>query len=83
MSCSDLYSHTHLTAREQETLAHLLEGETPAEVADALSISRKTVEVYVYRMRDKLEIPPGRSIAVEMLRRENARLKLRLAEVAG
>jgi FixJ family two-component response regulator len=43
-----------LTARERQVLAHVVQGQPNREVARALGISPRTVEVYKARMMEKL-----------------------------
>ena len=45
---------SELTAREREVLALLAEGRTNRQIADALFLSNKTVEIHVSRILDKL-----------------------------
>jgi two-component system response regulator DesR len=44
-----------LSTREREILRHLADGETNAEIANALAISPDTVRTYIRRAMDKLE----------------------------
>ena len=46
---------SRLTSREREVLALLAEGLSHREIAEKLSISARTVEVYKARMMDKLQ----------------------------
>ena len=46
---------SRLTSREREVLALLAEGFSHREIAEKLSISARTVEVYKARMMDKLQ----------------------------
>jgi len=45
-----------LTDREREVLAWLVEGKTDAEIAEALSISVRTVNNHVHNLLDKLGV---------------------------
>ena len=45
-----------LSSREREVLQLVTEGKSVAEIADKLSLSRKTVETYRVRMMEKLDI---------------------------
>ena len=45
-----------LTAREREVLALLAEGASNAQIARALGLSLKTVQNYVSRILDKLQV---------------------------
>jgi DNA-binding NarL/FixJ family response regulator len=45
-----------LSAREREVLQMIAEGRPVVDIAESLSLSRKTVETYRSRMMDKLEI---------------------------
>lgn len=45
-----------LSAREQQVLARLPEGETLESIADALEVSRRTVKTYVSRIYTKLHV---------------------------
>jgi len=49
-------SSNGLTAREREVLAHASKGQTAAEIADALCISRRTVEKHLEHIYDKLDV---------------------------
>lgn len=46
----------HLSPREREVLLQLLAGRTPAEIADLLSVSVKTVYAHRQSMHDKLDV---------------------------
>jgi len=46
----------HLSPRERQILQLVVEGESSAEIASALSLSRKTVETYRSRLMRKLDI---------------------------
>ncbi len=52
-----------LSPRERETLALLVAGRTDREIAEALGISRRTAETYVFRLCAKLGVE-GRTAAV-------------------
>jgi DNA-binding NarL/FixJ family response regulator len=47
---------SRLSSREREVLKLIVEGRTRAEIADALSLSRKTVDTYRGRIMRKLEV---------------------------
>ena len=47
--------HSRLTTREREVLDFLVDGRSHREIAEKLSISARTVEVYKARMMDKLQ----------------------------
>lgn len=44
-----------LTEREREVLSHLLEGKMNKEIANALGVSRRTIEVHRARIREKMQ----------------------------
>ncbi|WP_299849890.1 response regulator [uncultured Roseovarius sp.] len=44
-----------LTEREREVLQHLLQGKLNKEIADALDVSQRTVEVHRSRIREKMQ----------------------------
>jgi DNA-binding NarL/FixJ family response regulator len=50
-----------LTAREREVLALLAQGKTDRGVADALFVTRKTVEAHVRSILSKLDLPSDAS----------------------
>ncbi|KVD70624.1 LuxR family transcriptional regulator [Burkholderia sp. ABCPW 14] len=56
-SQSDAPLHERLSKREFEVFRHLASGDTPAEIAQALGISAKTVRIYKAHVLDKLELP--------------------------
>jgi DNA-binding NarL/FixJ family response regulator len=45
---------TRLSAREREVLQMIAEGRSIVDIAETLSLSRKTVETYRERMMEKL-----------------------------
>lgn len=45
----------NLTEREREVLSHLLDGKMNKEIADALGVSRRTIEVHRARIREKMQ----------------------------
>jgi RNA polymerase sigma factor (sigma-70 family) len=45
-----------LTAREREALTHVVEGRPNREIAERMSISPRTVEVYKARIMDKMDV---------------------------
>lgn len=49
------YPEVYFTRREAECLVHLLKGKTINSTAISLGISRRTVEFYVKKMREKLK----------------------------
>ena len=53
----------HLTRREREVLRLLVERYTDQEIADALSISYRTVTTHVARIRRKLGVRSRREVA--------------------
>ncbi|ABC34604.1 response regulator transcription factor [Burkholderia thailandensis] len=56
-SDADAPPHERLSKREFEVFRHLAAGDTPAEIAQALGISAKTVRIYKAHVLDKLELP--------------------------
>lgn len=52
----DLPSAAHLSAREKEILRWVARGRTNTQIAEALQLSRNTVETYIRRCFDKLEV---------------------------
>lgn len=48
--------HEELTAREREILEHLARGENNKQIARELALSLKTVQNYVSRVLDKLQV---------------------------
>ncbi len=55
---------SRLTAREREIVVHIARGFTNRQIADALVISERTVEVHVGHIRDKLGLASRPRIAV-------------------
>jgi DNA-binding NarL/FixJ family response regulator len=49
--------HAHLTDRELEVLRRLAAGNRPAEIAQALHISAKTVSTHKTRILERLQLP--------------------------
>lgn len=45
-----------LTDREKEVLRHMLEGKLNKEIAAELGISRRTIEVHRWRIREKMQV---------------------------
>jgi non-specific serine/threonine protein kinase len=60
-----------LTAREREVLELLTEGKSNAAIADALSISTRTVETHVAKILEKLDVK-SRSAAVAIAVQERS-----------
>ncbi|AGK51451.1 bacterial regulatory s, luxR family protein [Burkholderia thailandensis MSMB121] len=56
-SDADAPPHERLSKREFEVFLHLAAGDTPAEIAQALGISAKTVRIYKAHVLDKLALP--------------------------
>ncbi len=56
-SPSDAPPHERLSRREFEVFRRLAAGDTPADIAQALGISAKTVRIYKAHVLDKLELP--------------------------
>lgn len=56
-SPSDALPHERLSRREFEVFRRLAAGDTPADIAQALGISAKTVRIYKAHVLDKLELP--------------------------
>ncbi len=52
-----------LTAREREIVACVVDGQTSAEVAATLSLSRRTVENHIANVYRKLRISNRRELA--------------------
>jgi len=61
-----------LTAREREVLARIAEGHSNAQIARALGLSVKTVQNYVSRILDKLQVTDRTQAALRA--RETRRL---------
>ena len=56
---------SELTSREREVLGLLAEGRTNRQIAEALFLSAKTVEIHVSRILDKLgRLDPRRSRSI-------------------
>lgn len=55
-STDELLEGFELSPRERQTTERLLEGQTPAEVADALGISRNTCQQYIKSVYRKLHV---------------------------
>lgn len=58
----------HLTAREREVLALLVEGRSNDEIGLALGIGSKTVETHVARMFDRSEVASRTELATRAVR---------------
>lgn len=56
-----------LTPREREVLAHVAEGETNAQIADALVVSRSTVKAHVEHIISKLGVSDRTQAAVRAI----------------
>ncbi|TAK74413.1 MAG: response regulator transcription factor [Dehalococcoidia bacterium] len=56
-----------LTAREREVLAHVAEGKTNAQIADALVVSRSTVKAHVEHIISKLGVSDRTQAAVRAI----------------
>ncbi len=52
-ACSDVY----LSRREKEVLYHLAYGRKIQTIADALKLSKRTIETYMERIKKKLNLP--------------------------
>ena len=46
-----------LTEREKQTARLLLEGKTPKQIADTLGVSKRAVDKYLARLREKTGFP--------------------------
>ncbi len=57
-----------LTAREQEVLKHIVTGETNAQIAEALSVSVKTVQFHRTNVMEKLGVHSAVDLVREALR---------------
>lgn len=57
------------TQREHAVLRMLAEGSTQREAAEALGVALRTVNTYVYRVRDFYGIPTTVGAVVEAIRR--------------
>jgi DNA-binding CsgD family transcriptional regulator len=55
-----------LTARERETALLLAKGKTPVQIADDLSINRRTVYKYLERIKQKTFTDSTIELAVKM-----------------
>jgi DNA-binding CsgD family transcriptional regulator len=53
-SLGEDYPGATLTPREAQCMVHLLQGKTQAKVAEAMGLSRRTIEFYVRNMKLKL-----------------------------
>ncbi|MBF0545634.1 MAG: response regulator transcription factor [Candidatus Riflebacteria bacterium] len=53
---------TALSKREQEILGHLGRGESLTKISESLNISRKTVETYLGRLKEKLHLETNREL---------------------
>ena len=60
-----------LTAREREVLALIAEGSSNAQIARSLGLSTKTVQNYVSRILDKLQLADRTQAALYARRRES------------
>ena len=58
-----------LTEREREVLGLIAEGSSNAQIARALGLSVKTVQNYVSRILDKLQLPDRTQAALHAKRR--------------
>jgi DNA-binding NarL/FixJ family response regulator len=56
-----------LTPREQDVLAHLLEGRTNCEIARALHISPKTVDIHRSNLLAKLSVRNTLALVIRVL----------------
>lgn len=56
-----------LTAREREVVAHIAEGETNAQIAEALIVSRSTVKAHVEHIISKLGVSDRTQAAVRAI----------------
>jgi DNA-binding CsgD family transcriptional regulator len=59
---------TGLTARELEVLHHLADGQSHAEIAESLFISRRTVDNHVSKILAKLDVRSSRAAVAEARR---------------
>jgi len=62
-----------LTEREREVLALLAEGANNAQIARALGVSLKTVQNYVSRILDKLQVSDRTQAALKARGRPSSR----------
>jgi len=53
---SERLPHEKLSDREYQTLCMIASGKTPAEIAEALNLSVKTVSVYRARLLEKMNL---------------------------
>lgn len=63
---------TDLTARERDVLAHIAEGASNPQIARTLGLSLKTVQNYVSRILDKLQLADRTQAALYARRRNDA-----------
>jgi DNA-binding NarL/FixJ family response regulator len=56
-----------LTPREQDVLSHLLEGRTNCEIARALNISPKTVDIHRSNLLAKLSVRNTLALVIRVL----------------
>ena len=72
-----------LTEREREVAAQLLQGDSNKEIAATLHISERTVEFHLSNIYQKLGVSSRVELILLLLKRENARLRQKLAESTG
>lgn len=53
---NDATPQFHLTAAESAVLDHLVEGRTPAEIADLQDVSLATVRTHIARLHEKFGV---------------------------
>jgi DNA-binding CsgD family transcriptional regulator len=51
----DNFPNVYFTKMELNTMAHLYNGRTTLEIAQALSLSKRTIEYYIKNMKDKIK----------------------------
>ncbi len=67
--------HVSLTARQQEILTLIWDGNTTAEIAKRLHVSARTVEVHRFHMMKKLRVSNLAQLLRAGLERSMIRLK--------
>jgi DNA-binding CsgD family transcriptional regulator len=61
------YPNLYLTFREAQCVIHMMRGKTMKETADALSLSPRTVEYYIKKIKEKLNCRSKQDILNKIL----------------